>query len=122
MNQELQDKLFNTFPKLFKQKDLPKEKSAMCWGIDCPDEWYDAIRSACEVIENYINHYNKEQIEFTQIKEKFGKLCMYYNGKNEYVDGVISVTSRMVSKDNKSYMDGVIDAAKRIISNDPEVA
>ena len=91
----------------------------MCWGIDVPDNWYTAIHSACETIQEYIDNYNIKQIEFTQIKEKFGKLCMYYNGKDDYVDGVISVTSRMVSEDKRSYMDGVIDAAKRIISNEP---
>jgi len=122
MRPELENKIYTDFPRLFAQKDLPKEQTCMCWGIEVPDEWYAAIHSACEIIQDYIDHYSRDQIEFTQIKEKFGKLCMYYNGKDDYIDGVISVTSRMVSKNKKSYMDGVIDATKRIISNDPEVA
>lgn len=118
MKQALQEKLFADFPKLFAQKDEDMSVTCMCWGIECPDEWYAAINSACETIQEYIDQYNIEQIEFTQIKEKFGKLCIYYNGKDEYIDGVISVTSRTVSRYKKGYMDGVIDAAKRIISND----
>jgi hypothetical protein len=105
MKQELQNKLFEKFPKLFGQKDLPKEESAMCWGIDCPDEWYDVIYKACDVIQNYVDKDTQNSIEFTQVKEKFGKLCMYYNnrnpGRNNFVDGVIAMANEMVDKDFK---------------------
>ena len=43
MKQELQQKLYDTYPKLFIQKDLPPQQTAMCWGICCGDGWYDLI-------------------------------------------------------------------------------
>ena len=37
MNAELQNKLFENYPEIFKQKDLPATDTAMCWGICCGD-------------------------------------------------------------------------------------
>jgi hypothetical protein len=101
MNQELQDKLFNAFPKLFKQKDFPKEESAMCWGIECPGVWFDVIYKACQLIQSKIDnnqHLSDKypQIEFTQVKEKFGALCMYYAPITDWVDGVLDMADAMV--------------------------
>jgi len=98
MTKELQDKLYNDFPKLFRQKDLPKEESAMCWGIDCPDEWYDIIYKLCRTIQNYIDWNEQKQIEFTQVKEKFGFLRVYYNNSNQWIDGAIAMANAMLVK------------------------
>lgn len=100
MSPKLENKLYIDFPKLFAQKDLPKEQTCMCWGIETPDEWYEEIYSACEVIQEYIDYYRKKQIEFTQVKEKFGNLCMYYDGKDSYIDGVIAVIKRILNKND----------------------
>jgi len=100
MKQNLQNKLFKDFPKLFKQKDLPKEKSAMCWGVECPDEWFDILYKLCECIQIYCNTLKKEdQVEFTQIKEKFGKLCVYTDSHLSVVSGMIRFAGHLLSKD-----------------------
>jgi len=97
MKTELQEQLFKDFPKLFKQKDLPKEKSAMCWGIDCPDEWFDTLYKLCECIQEYCNTLNKkDQVEFTQVKSKFGKLCVYTNSHLSVVNGMIRFASHLL--------------------------
>ena len=31
MKKELQEKLFTKYPKIFVQKDLPKDQTCMCW-------------------------------------------------------------------------------------------
>ena len=77
MKKELEQKLFNDFPKLFRQKDLDKMQTCMCWGIECPDEWFDVIYKACKLIQTMIDnnqHLSDKypQIEFTQVKEKWG--------------------------------------------------
>ena len=99
MKQELEQKLYNDFPKLFRQKDLPKEESAMCWGIDTPDEWFDVIHKACNLIQGHCDSIGG-QIEFTQIKEKFGLLRMYCSGYDSYINGVIDMASEIVADDN----------------------
>jgi predicted unusual protein kinase regulating ubiquinone biosynthesis (AarF/ABC1/UbiB family) len=96
MKQKLQDKIFKDFPKLFAQKDLDKTKTCMCWGIETPDRWYDVIYKLCETIQNHINWNNLKQIEFTQVKEKFGSLRVYYNDKNQWIDGAIALADTLV--------------------------
>jgi len=100
MKPDLQDKLFEKFPKLFAQKDLPKEQTCMCWGIECPDAWYDVIHAACEIIQMNTDWNELPQIQFTQVKEKFGALCMYYDEHNAFANGVIAMAQRMVNSDH----------------------
>ena len=98
MNPTLQNKLFEAFPKLFAQRDLPKTETCMCWGIECPDAWYDVIYAACEIIQMNTDWNELPQIQFTQVKEKFGTLCMYYDEHNAFANGVIAMANQCVSK------------------------
>lgn len=73
MKIELQKKLFEKYPELFKQKDLPPKKTCMCFGIECEDGWYSLIDFICKNI-------NKNgETEVFQIKEKLGGLRFYIN-------------------------------------------
>jgi len=73
MKQELQDKLFTDFPGLFYEKDLPATQTCMCWGLDCGDGWYDLIYKACLELQHHT-------IRFSQVKEKYGGLRLYWGG------------------------------------------
>ena len=47
---------------------------------ECGDGWLPLIKEAQSIIDKYNeNHKSKEPIEFTQIKEKWGALCLYLN-------------------------------------------
>jgi len=95
MNKELQDKLYSKYPDLFAQKDLPMTVTAMCWGIDTGDGWYDLIDKMCADITAYVAAKKAElgdifpNIEFFQVKEKFGILRVYTNYHNEEVDQIV---------------------------------
>lgn len=89
MNQELQNKLYEKYPKLFKQKDLPMNQTCMCWGICTGDGWYWLIDNLCDCIQSYIDANKKEQIEITQIKEKFGSVRFYTNHSDQLINGMI---------------------------------
>jgi hypothetical protein len=65
------DTIIAKYPKLFRQKDLPMNKTCMCWGICCGIGWYDLIDEVCQKLSEH-------PIEFTQVKEKWGGLRMYY--------------------------------------------
>jgi len=56
MKKELQDKLFETYPNIFRQKDLDKTQTAMCWGISCGDGWYTILDELCANIQNRIRN------------------------------------------------------------------
>ena len=107
MKQNLQNKLYKFFPKIFVQKDLPKEQTCMCWGIECPDEWYDPIFHLCEFIQNYVDTHHVKQVEAVQIKEKFGKLCFYTNYHDPYVQGAIGMAQYFLQPFNQPLANSV---------------
>jgi len=48
------------------------------------------------------------QVQFTQVKEKFGRLCMYNDTNTDYVNGVIDMADAMVQQlDSKSGIDRI---------------
>ncbi len=51
MRKELQDKLYEQFPKFYAQKDLGMQQTCMCWGICCGDGWYNIIEDLSRKLE-----------------------------------------------------------------------
>ena len=100
MKKELEEKLFEKYPAIFRQKDLPATHTAMCWGIACGDGWYDIIDALCCQIKNHLK-YNIEKdegtilVEAVQVKEKFGGLRFYYHGGDSYINGLVSMAESM---------------------------
>ena len=91
MKKELQDKLYEKYPKIFKQKDDDMTITCLCWGLECGDGWYWLIDNLCESLQWHIDRNNYPQIEATQVKEKFGSLCFYYDQHDEYLGGHINM-------------------------------
>jgi len=90
MNSKLEHKLFKDYPKIFRQKDLPKTQTSMCWGLECGNGWYKLIDILCSQLQWDIDHNKEPQIEATQVKEKFGTLRFYTTGASERQNGMIS--------------------------------
>ena len=70
------------YPILFQQKNLTMDKTCMCWGIECPEGWYDTVKDVCDKIEAINNTVGKDhhfEIQAIQVKEKFGTLRFYLN-------------------------------------------
>lgn len=61
MRPELDDKLCETYPKIFRDRHLPMTHTAMCWGFDCGDGWYNIIETLCECIQSHIDNTRKER-------------------------------------------------------------
>ena len=92
MNNKLQQKLFDRFPLMFKDKDLPLTETCMCWGIETGDGWYDLIFDTCLKLDKIVN----KDFRFVQIKEKYGGLRMYFYGF--YSDEVSKIISEAEDK------------------------
>jgi hypothetical protein len=73
-----QNEIFQKYPKLFVQKDLPATKTCMCWSITCGEGWKHIIDKACQKIQEIADLYGAD-IQFSQVKEKFGGLRMYFD-------------------------------------------
>ena len=102
MNYKLQQSLYDKYPKIFIQKDLPMQTTAMCWGISCGDGWYHLLDNLCGNIQNRLQNINRNKVEgeklvceAVQVKEKFGGLCFYVQGGDDYIDGLIDMAESM---------------------------
>ena len=96
MKKELQDKLFEKYPKIFRQRDLPMQETCMCWGICTGDGWYHILDTLCYSIQHRIEwksktEYPVDPVEVTQVKEKWGSLRFYYDGGDDYIEGLVSM-------------------------------
>jgi len=94
MNQVLDKQLCEKYPKIFADRYKPMTETAMCWGFDIGDGWYQIIDSLCNQIQHHIDWKNRDgekvaQVVASQVKEKFGGLRFYYNGGDDYVDGMV---------------------------------
>ena len=50
MREELDAKLVEKYPLLFKDRYAPMNETAMCWGFCCGDGWYDLIDTLCSLL------------------------------------------------------------------------
>ena len=113
MKAELQQKIFDKYPKMFGDHTKPMTETRMCWGLEVGDGWYNLIDTLCEAltytyttsiqvdkedgkrlgIEPYSDSYyfsvEPPQVIATQIKEKYGTLRFYY--REEYSEEIHSL-------------------------------
>jgi hypothetical protein len=97
MKKDLQNKIFKKYPKLFRQKDLSMQETCMCWGIDCPDSWFNLLDELCSKIQTYCNKQNI-QIEAVQVKEKYGYLRFYTTYEDDIISGYIDLAEQASMK------------------------
>lgn len=84
MNQKLLDQLKQEFPTLWSHETKPFVR----------DGWFKLIHGVCAIIQPHIDMFPIEvrnQLYFTQVKEKFGGLRMYMSHHVDFIDGVISM-------------------------------
>jgi hypothetical protein len=89
MSPELEDKLIKKYPKLFRQVNLPMNQTCMCWGLECGNGWFNIIDNLCKNIQKHIDDNGLDQVEFQQIKEKFGGLRVYFAYGDSYIDDLV---------------------------------
>jgi len=68
MNEILQQKLFNDFPKIYKKGESPRHY--FFFGFECGDGWFDLLYTLSENIDDIM--IESDEISVTQVKEKFG--------------------------------------------------
>ena len=98
MSPELDKQLCEKYPVLFAQRNGSPQETAMCWGFDCGDGWYDLINFLCGHIQNHIVYGrggDAPQVVVMQVKEKFGALRFYIDGGDEYIIGLITMAESM---------------------------
>ena len=66
MKKELQTQLYEKYPKIFRQKDLSKQETAMCYGIGVGDGWYNIIDTLCGLIQHRVDAPHKSIADYEQ--------------------------------------------------------
>ena len=106
MSPDFDKQLCEDYPLIFADRYKPMTETAMCWGFECGDGWFNIIDNMCYQIQHHID-YNKRrigvgveledipQVVATQVKEKFGSLRFYYDGGDDYISGIVSMAEAM---------------------------
>lgn len=100
MTPMLDERLCAAFPAIMAERNLSATQTAMCWGFDVGDGWYDILYTAMHLVQSHIDIKNRadvtvEQVVFEQVKEKFGTLRIYSRGGDAFTDGVLSMAEAM---------------------------
>lgn len=100
MRDELDRQLCERYPKIFAERFLDMQATAMCWGFEHGDGWYAIIDRLCANIQSHLDWVNRDgekvtQVVAEQVKEKFGTLRFYYRGGDEYIRGLVSMAESM---------------------------
>ena len=80
MNKENTKKLFESYPKLYAQKDLSPQQSLMCYGFP-GNGWFELINTLSSDLQSVCDRYGV-QIEAVQVKSKWGGMRYYYGVNN----------------------------------------
>lgn len=76
MNKELDEKLCKNYPLIFANRHGDMTTTAMCWGFDCGDGWYNIIDMLCANIQNHIKW---RENNISDIKKYNDALDLYFN-------------------------------------------
>lgn len=93
MTQELEQKIFDDFPKLF-NPDPELQKNLMSFGFECDDGWFNLIYNLCKEVYPLVLELNKNEdslFQVFQVKEKYGTLRFYVDFGDEKIQEIISL-------------------------------
>lgn len=91
MRQDLQNRLFNAYPELFRDRG----SSPLVYGVECDAGWYPILDALCSVLVAHAERVGHEPARFRQIKEKFGGLRAYADIEDDYERGALTAAERM---------------------------
>lgn len=105
MKKELEKTLIEMFPTYFRDMYGDPQKTCMAFGCEIDDGWYQLLFDLCIQIERTNPPLD---FHFSQIKEKFGTLRIYFENGNKEISNLIDqaeeksalVCERCGTKDN----------------------
>lgn len=103
MQEQLEQKLMQKYPKLLGLMDEEGKTPLAYWGFECGDGWYNLLDVMMFHIQNYVDQKQKEdpdfpQVKFVQIKEKFGGLRAYANRYDDVISAYISFAESIANR------------------------
>lgn len=74
MKEELDKKLVEKYPLIFKDRHKPMTETAMCWGFSHGDGWYNIIDTLCGLLYS----------DYRQAKDRYESIKEYYENDGRY--------------------------------------
>jgi len=96
VNDKLDADLCKDFPALYRDRNAPMQRTAMCWGFSCGDGWHGIIRALSAGIAHALSPHVSGGgmkagpggyyecgfiVVVDQVKEKYGTLRFYYHSE-----------------------------------------
>lgn len=92
MNKELDEQLCREFPNLYRQRNGSMRSTAMCWGFECGNGWFQIIYDLSKELEAEILKLPEADREYccaSQVKEKYGTLRFYTHSETDEMSNLI---------------------------------
>ena len=96
MKKELDDKLVETFPIIYRDRYGDMRQTCMVWGFSYSDGWFQLTWDLSEKLEEIAKAQPKPKdgeedcrLKAVQMKEKFGTIRAYFNYSSPEVDAII---------------------------------
>ena len=134
MSPELENKLYEKYPKIFADRNKSPQETCMCWGLEVGDGWYGLIDVLCEALTytyttsieiaeedgkrlgikpyantkggfSYYFEVQPPQVIADQVKEKFGTLRFYFHLEYDPVNQELAKKYPELQAINKRYAD-----------------
>lgn len=108
MNEELDKRLCEKYPKIFRDRNGSMQETCMCWGFEHGDGWYELVERLCSTIQSHVDWKRRQHPDLTdsefdeqhqvvaaQVKEKFGGLRFYVDNCDDYIRGAVTMAESM---------------------------
>ena len=96
MRKELDEALCAKYPLIFKDRNADMRTTAMCWGLDCGDGWYNIIDVLCG---NLCSEWLGAKSRYNFIKDRVGEK-MYGNASGDIItQGEIDLRKQIMEEE-----------------------
>jgi hypothetical protein len=95
VRKELDEALCARYPLIFKDRNADMHTTAMCWGFDCGDGWYNIIDVLCGKL---CSEYYAAKSRYEFIKDKVGEK-MYGGSGNIITQGEIDLRKQIMEEE-----------------------
>jgi hypothetical protein len=92
MKRELDEYLCKVYPKMMVNRDKPMTETAMCWGFECGDGWFQILNQLMGNIQHHLDWKERQRevsIKFNRIAEqlKAGDSTLFDEEYKDMIDG-----------------------------------
>ena len=95
MKRELDEALCARYPLIFKDRNADMRTTAMCWGLECGDGWYNIIDVLCGML---CSEYYSAKSRYDFIKDKVGEKM--YGGSGDIItQGEIDLRKQIMDEE-----------------------